>query len=91
MRGGSREGAGRKSIADKDRAVNVMVRALKAIYNQEEEEDAKQAFVMTLMKSERGRIFIAEHVFGKPTETINNNFSIADNFDITKIYDPKKT
>ena len=52
------------------------------------EEETKIEFVKTtLMESQRGQLFIAEHIFGKPKETIEathniNDFNIKDIFKI---------
>jgi len=89
-RGGVREGAGRKSVADEQKVNNLFVDALKQMYDTEIEDEAKVKFIKdTLMDSQRGQLFIAEHVFGKPKETIEtthnvNNFDIKDLFKVDK-------
>ena len=60
------------------------------MYNKDTEEETKIAFVKnTLMDSQRGQLFIAEHIFGKPKEIIEtthnlNDFNIKDIFQIDK-------
>lgn len=82
--GGKREGAGRKSKADEAKVNQVFLNALKSLYNTTTDDETKEMFVKdTLMSSQRGHIFIAEHLFGKPKETIDqsvtlNNFTISD-------------
>lgn len=66
--GGKRPGAGRKPKADEEKANQIMINALKQLYNKSSSEQAKEELVKTLMESQRGQIFIAEHLFGKPTE-----------------------
>jgi hypothetical protein len=90
-KGGKIEGAGRKPKADEQKVNNLFANALKSFYGVETDEDAKIKLVHTLMESQRGQIFISEHLFGKPKETIDqnvnlNNFSIKDviSFDKTK-------
>lgn len=91
-RGGKREGAGRKSIEEETKVNLLFTSALKKLYDTTSEDEAKETFIKdTLMSSQRGQIFIAEHLFGKPKETVDNNvrltnFSIKDviSFDKTK-------
>lgn len=83
-KGGKRAGAGRKPKADEEKANNIMIRALKELYSKDTEDDAKVEFVKTaLLESQRGQIFVAEHVFGKAPQVIDagvnlNSFSLKD-------------
>jgi hypothetical protein len=89
-KGGARPGAGRKPVADEKKVNNIFIQALKELYNKDTEEETKIAFVKnTLMESQRGQLFVAEHIFGKPKETIEtthniNDFNIKDIFKIGK-------
>ena len=75
-RGGKREGAGRKPIAEELKARDTFLKAIKEYYNKESCEEAQIQFIKdTLMESQRGQIFIAEHIFGKPEEKVNNTHS----------------
>jgi len=78
QRGGARKGAGRKSVSEEQKVNNLFVTALKELYNTEIEEQAKITFIKdTLMDSQRGQLFIAEHIFGKaPQEVTQTNFNI---------------
>lgn len=69
-RGGKRLGAGRKSKQDEDKANKVFLNALKTIYNTDTDEQTKEKFVIDLAQNIRGKMFIAEHLFGKPKESI---------------------
>ena len=89
-KGGAREGAGRKPKADEEKVNNIFVTALKQLYKKGTEEEAKVAFVQNLLMSDRGRIFIAEHLFGKPKETIDQNVTI-DNFSLKDVISFDKT
>jgi hypothetical protein len=84
--GGKREGAGRPTKVDEEKANTIFLTALKQIYNKETDEEAKIDFVKSvLMDSQRGQLFIAEHIFGKPKETIETTHNV-NNFDIKDIF-----
>ena len=77
-RGGKREGAGRKSKADEQKVNTIFLNALKQLHSKDDDDVAKIAFVKDLYESQRGQIFIAEHLFGKPKEivhSINHNLN----------------
>lgn len=75
---GNKLGKGRPSKADEEKANTIFVNALKEIYNKQTDDEAKITFVKeTLMESQRGQLFIAEHIFGKaPQEIKQTNFNI---------------
>ena len=85
---GGNKNAGRKPKADEQKVNNIFLKALGELYNKDTEEETKIAFVKsTLMESQRGQLFIAEHIFGKPKEIIEathnvNDFNIKDIFKI---------
>lgn len=68
--GGKRKGAGRKSKADEKKVNVIFLKALKELYKKDKDDDSKVEFVKTLLESQRGQIFVAEHLFGKPKEII---------------------
>lgn len=70
-RGGKREGAGRKSRREEQKANKIFLKALGKIYGTKLDDKAKEAFIAELMKSERGKMFIAEHLFGKATNKVD--------------------
>lgn len=81
--GGKRAGAGRKPKIDEQKANYLFATALRELYDTDIDDEAKVKFIKeTLMSSQRGQIFIAEHVFGKPKETIEN---INKNFEAGKL------
>jgi hypothetical protein len=87
QRGGARVGGGRPTKADELKANAIFINALKVLYKQDLDDDNKIAFVVDLLDSQRGQIFVAEHIFGKPKEivetTLNvNDFNIKDYFKI---------
>jgi hypothetical protein len=69
-RGGARKGAGRPSKADEEKANATFLNALKTVYSAATDEQAKELFVIGLLQEMRGKIFVAEHVFGKPKEYV---------------------
>ena len=84
-RGGARPNAGRKPVAEEQKVNSLFIEALKEMYKSDTDDEAKKAFVKdTLMESQRGQLFIAEHIFGKPKETVDQNVNI-NNFDLKDI------
>jgi len=83
-KGGRIEGSGRKPKADEEKVNTLFTNALKTFYKVDTDEEAKVKLVHTLLESQRGQIFISEHLFGKPKETIDNNV-ILNEFNIKDI------
>jgi hypothetical protein len=87
---GGHKTAGRKSKADEKKVNTLFINALKELYNEDNEDTAKVNFIKTtLMDSQRGQLFIAEHIFGKPKDVSEvdlnvNEFSIKELFKIDK-------
>jgi hypothetical protein len=85
---GGHKTAGRKTKVEEKKVNNIFLKALGELYNKDTEESTKIEFVKTtLMESQRGQLFIAEHIFGKPKEIIEsthnlNNFNIKDIFKV---------
>jgi hypothetical protein len=77
-RGGKRVGSGRKPIEDEKKVNEIISIALKSFYKVDSDSEAKEKLIHTLMDSQRGQIFISEHLFGKPKETIESNISLND-------------
>ena len=75
-RGGARENAGRKSVAEEQRVNEIFLSALKSLKNVNTDDEAKIELAKDLLDNQRGMIFIAEHLFGKPKETIDSNVNI---------------
>lgn len=69
-RGGARKGAGRKPKADEEKVNAIFLSALGEMYNKDSDEESKVAFAKDLLESERGKLFIAEHLFGKPKDNL---------------------
>jgi hypothetical protein len=87
---GGNKSAGRKPKVQEEKVNNLFVNALKELYRTDVEDEAKVLFIKDkLLESQRGQIFVAEHIFGKPKETIEtthniNDFNIKDIFKIDK-------
>ena len=67
----------------------IFLSALKRLKSVDTDEEAKILFAKDLLDTQRGQIFIAEHLFGKPKETIEqthniNDFNIKDVFNINQ-------
>jgi len=88
--GGARPNSGRKPKVDEEKVNTIFLNALKELYNTTSDDNAKKSFVKkVLMESQRGQLFIAEHIFGKPKETSEithnvNDFNIKDIFKVNK-------
>lgn len=85
--GGKREGAGRPTKADELKVNELFNKALKVLYKQDTDEDNKVNFIVDLLDSQRGQIFVAEHLFGKAKDTVEttlnvNDFNIKDYFKV---------
>jgi hypothetical protein len=79
--GGARPGAGRKSVADEQKSNAIFLAAIKQLKLVDTDDDARIELAKELMTFDRGKIFISEHIFGKPKETIDNNI-LLNEFDI---------
>lgn len=80
---GGNKNAGRKPKADEEKVNNIMIEALKEFYKKDVDDDAKKELVKTLLESQRGQIFVSEHIFGKPKERVEathnvTNFNLKD-------------
>lgn len=88
-RGGARPGAGAKRKADVEKTDLIFLAMIKAVKNVETDDEAKQALAKELFTFERGQMFIAEHVFGKPKEKIDvtSGDNPIQNFNLSKLSD----
>lgn len=84
-KGGAIPGNGRKSKADEEKVNTLFANALKTFYNVDTEYEAKEKLVHTLLQSQRGQIFVSEHLFGKPKETVETTHNL-NNFDIKELF-----
>src|SRR6187431_2592431 len=88
-RGGVRPGAGRKSKADEEKTNNIFLAMIKDVKKVDTDDDARKALAKELFTFERGCMFIAEHVFGKPKEKLDltSGDDPIQNFSLSKLTD----
>jgi hypothetical protein len=82
-RGGRRDGAGRPTKVDEQKANVIFLNALKTVYDSETEQQAKEKFVIDLMQNIRGKMYIAEHLFGKSKEYIQTENITQNSMELT--------
>jgi hypothetical protein len=87
--GGARKNSGAPLKVDSLKTNTIIINAVKQITGVDTDEEARIEIVKELYKFERGKMFIAEHLLGKPKETIEtthnvNNFDIKDLFKVDK-------
>ena len=83
--GGARKGAGAPPKAEQLKTNTILLSAIKQVYNVETDDEARIHYAKDLLTFERGKMFIAEHVFGKPKETIETTHNIND-FSIKELF-----
>lgn len=82
--GGARAGAGAPRKAEVEKSNEIFLTAIKEAKNVDNDLDARKEFAKELLTFERGKMFIAEHLFGKPEQIINNNVSV-DSFNLKDV------
>lgn len=87
--GGARQGAGRKPINEELSKVALIQRAVNIYYETDLDDEGKQKLINDLLGFERGMMFIAEHLLGKPKEKIDvtSGDSPIQNFNLSKLSD----
>ena len=60
--------AGRPKKLDEELANTRILKALKSLYKQEDDEENVNVFLVDFIPTERGQMFIAQHLLGKPKE-----------------------
>ena len=60
--------AGRPKKVDEELANTRIFKALKSLYKSNEDEDNVNSFLLEFIPTERGQMFIAQHLLGKPKE-----------------------
>lgn len=68
---GGNKNAGRKRKADEEHSRAIICKALNIIYKKDDNEEAQIEFLKEFAETQRGQQFIAEHIFGKPTDYKN--------------------
>ncbi len=82
--GGARANAGAPRKAETEQSNIIFITALKEAKNVDNDLDARKEFAKELLTFERGKMFIAEHLFGKPLQTIDSNVTVKD-FDLKEV------
>lgn len=62
--------------AEEEKTNYIILKAVKQIKDVQTDEEAKIEVVKELFCFDRGKIFIAEHLLGKPKETVDQNVNI---------------
>lgn len=86
---GNTLGKGRPPKADEEKVNTIFSTALKQLYSKDNDMDAKIAFAQTLLESQRGQIFVAEHLFGKPKESVDHTTNGESLQAVINIYKPE--
>ncbi len=76
--GGKREGSGRPKKVTEELANTRILKALKNLYHKNQDEDNVNSFLIEFIPTERGQMFIAQHLLGKPKETIETKVEVSD-------------
>lgn len=76
-RGGKRPNSGRRRLSDKQSRAATLIAGLKKLYRTDCDEEAKMQLIIELAGTQRGRLFIAEHLFGKPTQQVEQTTTTA--------------
>lgn len=77
-KGGAIPGNGRKPKADEEKANYIFTQTIKKIYGGSDDDEARMAFAADLLSFERGKMFIAEHLFGKPKDKVETTLNVND-------------
>jgi hypothetical protein len=70
--------AGRKPKADEEKANYIFLQAINKLYDLDNDDEAKTAFASDLLSFERGKMFVAEHLFGKPKDKVETTLNVND-------------
>lgn len=68
--------AGRKSKAEEDKAKNLIKSALKMLYKKDSDNENTILFLHDFAQTTKGQQFIAEHLLGKPKETVESTVNV---------------
>lgn len=77
-KGGVRPNSGRKPRADEEKANHIFLQTIRKIYELDNDDEARMAFATDLLSFERGKMFIAEHLFGKPKDKVETTLNVND-------------
>ena len=77
-KGGAIAGNGRKPKADEEKANYIFTQTIKKIYGGTDDDEARMAFAADLLSFERGKMFVAENLFGKPKDKVETTLNVND-------------
>jgi hypothetical protein len=74
--GGARPNSGNKPKQDFEKTNNIFLTAIKQVKDVNTDDEARIELAKDLLTFERGKIFISEHIFGKPKEHVEQDINI---------------
>ena len=74
--GGPRPNSGNKTKQDFEKTNHIFITAIKQLKSVDTDDDARIELAKELMTFDRGKIFISEHIFGKPKERVESDVTI---------------
>jgi len=81
---GNKLSKGRPTKVEEEKTNYYILTAIKEIKSVTTDAEARIEVIKELFTFDRGKIFIAEHLLGKPKETVDQNVNI-NNFDLKDI------
>ena len=80
---GNKLGTGRPPKAEEEKSNYFILNALKRLNSLDTDDEAKELIVKKMMETQRGQLFIAEHIFGKAPQEIKQTNINLDEKDLT--------
>jgi hypothetical protein len=74
--GGARPNSGNKTKQDFEKTNNIFIAAIKQVKDVNTDDEARIELAKDLLTFERGKIFVSEHIFGKPKERIESDVNV---------------
>lgn len=86
---GGHKTAGRKPKHEEEKQKAIFESALKRITNIEDTDESKIVFLEMFAEEKEGKKFIAEHVFGKAPQVVDNNIRMTEDEKIGVLFKKK--
>ena len=74
--GGARPNSGNKTKQDFEKTNNIFIAAIKQVKDVNTDDEARIELAKDLLTFERGKIFVSEHIFGKPEQKVEQDINI---------------
>ncbi len=74
--GGARPNSGNKPKQDFEKTNNIFLTAIKQVKDVNTDDEARIELAKDLLTFERGKIFVSEHIFGKPKEHVEQDINV---------------